>query len=216
MTLRADRWRADRPLLSLPAATTGPSDKVRNVDAFSYLSVLISIVIGLAITQVLQGYRSLLVSRRRVRFFGPTLAWGGLLLIIAVQSWWAMFGMRLHERWTFLQFAIVLLQAILLYLLAALVFPDVGNEHEVDLKDHYFGQVRWFFGFGMALLIVSVGKDLILTGLWPGPTNLAFHAVFFSTWTIAGFTKHQGYHRLLPWLMAAGFGLYVLVLFSRL
>jgi zinc transporter ZupT len=106
------------------------------VDAFSYLSVLISIVIGLAITQILQGYRTLLISRRRVRFFGPTLAWGGLLLLIAVQSWWAMFGMRQHARWTFVEFAILLLQTILLYLLAALVIPDVGCEQDVDLKDH--------------------------------------------------------------------------------
>ena len=88
------------------------SDIVERVDPFSYLSVLVSIVIGLAITQILQGYRTLLISRRRVRFFGPTLAWGGLLLLIAVQSWWAMFGMRQHGRWTFVQFAIVLLLPI--------------------------------------------------------------------------------------------------------
>jgi hypothetical protein len=186
------------------------------VDAFSYLSVLISIVIGLAITQILQGYRTLLISRRRVRFFAPTLAWGGLLLLMAVQSWWAMFGMRQHASWTFLQFAIVLLQAILLYLLAALVIPDVGNEQDTDLKEHYFGQTRWFFGIGLALLVVSVAKDLIVTGLWPRPTNLAFHAAFFSVWTIAAWTTHEAYHRLLPWLMSAGFGVYIVVLFGRL
>ncbi len=214
--MRASSRRTSGSPRALPRFAGGRLISFASVDAFSYLSVLISIVIGLAITQILQGYRTLLISRRRVRFFGPTLGWGGLLLLIAVQSWWAMFGMRQHVRWTFLQFAIVLLQTILLYLLAALVIPDVGSEKDVDLKDHYFGQVRWFFGFGMALLIVSVAKDLIVTGLWPSPINLAFHAAFFSAWTIAAFTKHQGYHQLLPWLMAVGFGLYILVLFSRL
>ena len=33
------------------------------MDAFSYLSVLLSIILGLAIAQVLQGYRALLLAR---------------------------------------------------------------------------------------------------------------------------------------------------------
>ena len=36
------------------------------MNAFSYLSVLLSIILGLAITQVLQGYRSLLLAHGRV------------------------------------------------------------------------------------------------------------------------------------------------------
>jgi hypothetical protein len=43
------------------------------VDAFSYLSVLLSIIIGLAITQVLQGYRALLLSRAHVKLYAPPL-----------------------------------------------------------------------------------------------------------------------------------------------
>jgi heme/copper-type cytochrome/quinol oxidase subunit 4 len=37
------------------------------LDAFSYLSVLLSIILGLAITQVLLGLRSLMHARSRVR-----------------------------------------------------------------------------------------------------------------------------------------------------
>jgi hypothetical protein len=186
------------------------------MDAFSYLSVLISIVIGLAITQLLQGYRTILIARERVRFFAPTLGWGILVLVIGVQMWWAMFGMREHANWTFLQFAMVLLQTILLYLLAALVLPDVGGDQRIDLRDHYFSQAPWFFGFGLALLVVSVVKDLIVTGGWPARTNLAFHAVFFAAWAVAAVTKSTPYHQWLPWLMTLVFGLYIVLLFARL
>lgn len=34
------------------------------MDAFSYLSVLLSIILGLAIQQILQGYRALILRRR--------------------------------------------------------------------------------------------------------------------------------------------------------
>jgi len=43
------------------------------MDAFSYLSVLTSIILGLGIQQVLLGYRALILSRKRVRFYAPPL-----------------------------------------------------------------------------------------------------------------------------------------------
>ena len=48
------------------------------MDAFSYLSVLLSIILGLAITQILQGYRGLLLARGRVTFYVPSLIWTAL------------------------------------------------------------------------------------------------------------------------------------------
>ncbi len=186
------------------------------MDAFGYLSVLLSIVIGLAITQLLQGFRTILIARARIRFFGPPLGWAALLLIISVQMWWSMFGLSRHGEWTFLQFAMVLLQVVLLYLLTALVFPDVGSDQHVDLRDHYFSQAPWFFGFGLALLVVSVVKDLVVTGLWPARTNLAFHALFFVSWVVAAVTSWEAYHRFLPWLMTLVFSLYILLLFAKL
>jgi hypothetical protein len=100
------------------------------MDEFSYLSVLLSIILGLAITQILKGFRGLLQSRKRVRLYWPALAWAGLLLLIYVQTWWAMFGLRSHHDWTFGAFAIVLLQTIVLYMLAGLV--SIGKDFVLD------------------------------------------------------------------------------------
>jgi len=40
------------------------------VESFSYVSVLLSIVLGLAITQVLQGFRGLILTRAKVKLYG--------------------------------------------------------------------------------------------------------------------------------------------------
>ena len=64
------------------------------MDAFSYLSVLISLILGLAITQVLKGFRGIMQSRARLIGYWPTVLWAVLIMVIAVQSWWSMFGMR--------------------------------------------------------------------------------------------------------------------------
>src|SRR5205085_4787758 len=116
------------------------------MDVFGYLSVLLSIILGLAITQVLQGLRALLIARSRVTMFWPSIAWCGLLLLVDVQGWWAMFGLRLKGSWTFVEFGIVLLQVLVLYMLAALVLPDVDRDGRVDLRAFYFAHARWFFG----------------------------------------------------------------------
>src|SRR5262245_56126664 len=122
------------------------------MDQFGYLTVLISIILGLGITQLLSGVGRLLQARSRVRLDWPTLAWVGLLLVIHVQTWWAMFGMRTFQNWTFFAFLIVLLQPIVLYLMAALVLPDTIPESALDLRDHYFAHSRWFFILAVSLL----------------------------------------------------------------
>jgi hypothetical protein len=43
---------------------------IRRMDEFSYLSVLISVILGLAVTQILKGFRGILLSRTRA-FTGP-------------------------------------------------------------------------------------------------------------------------------------------------
>src|SRR6267142_3959942 len=98
------------------------------MDEFSYLSVLLSVILGLAVAQILQGFRGLLLWRARVRIYWPVIGWAVLLLLICFQSWWAMFGMRFRHEWTFQQFGVVLLQTIMTYMWAGLVFPDLSAE----------------------------------------------------------------------------------------
>jgi hypothetical protein len=194
---------------------TVPQRIAHAVDEFSYLSVLLSLILGLAITQILKGFRGIVLARARVRIYWPTLAWALLLLVVDVQSWWAMFGLRHISDWTFAGFAIVLAQTIVLYLLAAIVFPDFFGE-EVDLHEHYYGHTRWFFGLAVLTALVSLAKDLVLFGSLPTTPNLAFHLSFLVTCAIAAFTRREWYHKALPLVGIVTFGLYIVTLFARL
>jgi hypothetical protein len=187
-----------------------------SVDAFSYLSVLLSIIIGLAITQVLQGYRALLLAKARVRSDGTALLWSVSLLLFATQAWWASFGLREHREWSFLAFAIVLLQMILLYMMSAVVLPDVGDEQEIDLSEHFAEHRKLFFGILLAMLGASVLKDFILTGGLRTPTNLLFHVIFATAAIVALLAANRRVQLGLAVVAALGFGVYIAVLFGRL
>jgi hypothetical protein len=186
------------------------------VAAFDYLAVLISIILGLAITQVLTGYRGMSLARERVRLFWPTAVWSVVVLLIGVQSWWAMFGLRAVRVWTFGAFAIVILQAVVLYMLAALVLPDFSGSEPVDLRAHYFNHRRLFFGALVVLVGVSLAKDLLIAGRLPGMFNVLFQGTLAAGAVVATLTNRPWYHRVLaPTVLVAFLG-YIALLFSRL
>lgn len=186
------------------------------MDAFSYLSVLLSILIGLAITQVLQGYRVLLLARGRVRFYAPPILWSVLILLSSAQSWWASYGLATHHQWDFGAFGIILLQFTFLYLMSGLVLPDVPSGEGVDLRDHYYRECRPFFATLIAMLACSVLKDWWLDGHLPETRNLIFHAVMAGTAVAAMVVRRPLYHEIIAPGALVGIGLYVATLFSRL
>lgn len=186
------------------------------MDAFSYLSVLLSIILGLAITQVLQGFRGLMLTRSHVRSYWPSVAWAILLLVIAVQVWWAMYDLRFRNEWSFLGFAAVLTQTIPLYLLAGLVFPDIGVGASTDLRTHYYENHRWFFSLLILLLVVSIGKEAILNGTLPRPLDLGFQLTFIAGSLVGALNSREWCHKALVIFSFVVVLAYIAILFGHL
>lgn len=186
------------------------------MDAFSYLSVLLSIILGLGITQVLTAAGRLIRGRASVVTYWPPLLWAAVLLVIDVQVWWSMFGMRTRPMWTFLEFFVVLLQTLTLYMMAALALPESADDPVVDLRVHYERQSPWFFGFLVATLVVSLAKDFVLDGHLPARGNLAFHGFLLLTGATAMVVRREWYHKAFVLVTAAAFGAYIVLLFWRL
>lgn len=186
------------------------------MDEFGYLSVIISVILGLSIAQLLQGISQVINARDRVRMYWPTMGWAVLLLLVDVQAWWAMFGYRNKQGWTFVQFTIVLLEAIMLYLLAAIVLPNVPNEGEVDLRSNYFRHAGWFFGSLVVLLLDSLLKSVVVSGGLPGRPDLGFHLFWIATALIAAFVRIERYHKAFICISFGLFIAYIALLFSSL
>lgn len=186
------------------------------MDAFGYLSVVLSIIVGLGMTQILAASGRLIRWRAHVVTYWPPLVWSGLLLVIYVQVWWSMFGLRTHVGWTFPAFLIVLLQTVTLYMMAALVLPETVDERGVDLREHYRRHAGWFFGFLVATVVVSVVKELVLEGRLPEPANLAFHVFLLVTSASAIVVRRPRYHEALAVVSSVAMTAYIALLFWRL
>jgi hypothetical protein len=184
-------------------------------DAFAYLSVMLSIVLGLAIAEILQRYGSLLVSRARVTLYAPPLIWSVLMLLMATQFWWASFGLATRQHWDFAAFCAVLLQTVMMYMGSSLVLPKASPEQDIDLRAHYYKEARPFFSFGLLFLAVGFVKDWLLErGI--EPLRVAFLALFTAVTLAALLTRKPRIHELIAPFMGAAIIAYFALQFWRI
>ena len=186
------------------------------MDAFSYLSVLLSIIIGLGMTQVLTAAGQLIRYRARVRFYWPSLLWAVTVLVIYVQMWWSTFGLRAYHDWTFASFSLVLLEPICFYLLAALVLPEGIEAAGVNLREHYYEQHQWLFGFLLATAVVSMLKEKALAHRLPRGFNLGFHIYLLVLGVTGILIRRPRFHEILAVVAAVSVAVYIATLFATL
>jgi hypothetical protein len=186
------------------------------VDAFGYLGVMLSIILGLGMSQLLTAIGRIVRARDRVRVAFAPLCWAAILLLLYVQFWWSLFDLRERTAWTFIEFVAVLLQAALFYLLAALALPEDPVAEGGDLAQHYTRQSPWFFGVLLAALAASLARDLVLSGSLPGRANLAFHGAMAAVCVTALVSRRPLLHAAVAAATAAALLAYVGLLFWRL
>ena len=178
---------------------------------FDYLSILFSVIMGLALTQILQGLRALMLARSRVVVFLPALIWAALMIFIVAQAWWGMFGMRDIGLWNFAMYGAVVLQTTLMYLASGLVVPDVPAEGIVDMREAYFAHSRWFFGTIAATVVSTFLKDYVTIGRVSSNWNAYFLEACLVLFTIAAATKSRWFH----WFLAP-FSVFVMTVYTAL
>lgn len=161
---------------------------------FEYLSVLISIVIGLAITQLLSGTARLIQTRTRVRPHATTLLWMAVLFLLDTQIWWAAFERRTVVDWNFFLFLFYLLQPTIAFLLSFLVLPDLGDEDEIDLAANFAGNRPWFFGLLALLPLISLIDEYVASGAVPRDADVAFRVLFLALALVAGRVRSARAH----------------------
>lgn len=144
-----------------------------------YLIALVSMIVALAIADLLGSIRELVRPRRAVEWHWLPIAWTTIVLMLLVQFWWVSFaalqGPVFGQALAFLPY---LMTVLVLYLACAFALPDPDCRPEcapekqpnrrtsmeqtparpagaLDMRAFYFSQThrRWFFG---ALLVLTV------------------------------------------------------------
>ncbi len=183
---------------------------------FEYLSVLISIVLGLGVANTLTGLAGIVRHRDRLDMFWPMPLALVTLFLIHVQTWWTLFGLRYYRHWTFTGFLLVLAQPVLLFVMTMLMVPDFAGERRIDLRTEFFRDRIWFFASLLTLLVFSIARQVFLTNSLPRPADLAAHAAFAVLSVIAIAFRNERVHMAIAVMMFFLFVAYVADLFVNL
>ena len=122
---------------------------------FEYVMVLVSIIVGPALTHLLQGLVEIAQRPQRMKIASIHLVWVIYMVITIAFWWWWQFKLQLVPVWTFSAYLFVLGYAVVLYILSTLLFPKVLDP-DLDLDAFFYSRRGWFYAFNALYFLVDL------------------------------------------------------------
>lgn len=133
----------------------GPSHEI-----FPHVRIVMGMVIGLGITRMLAGIAGFIQHPGRQRVSLLHMLWVGSMLLELVLFWWWEFGLSRIPQWSFGIYLFLIGYAVVLYLIAALLFPDNISEY-AGYEDFFIRRRRWFFGLLAMAFVLDIVDTMI-------------------------------------------------------
>jgi hypothetical protein len=133
------------------------------MDLREHSLALISVIVGLGLTDLLGRFARLMRARRQVQWYWVSLAWGGISLVLVVNFWWGIYlgSVSLTQASSAAQFLMNLANPVLLYLICAGALPDARTQGGMDLRTAYYDERTYFFGLLVAYLLTTYFQAVV-------------------------------------------------------
>jgi hypothetical protein len=115
------------------------------INPFEYVSILISIILGLGITQLLSAFSDLLYHYKKVKFYWPHSIWLMFILFLNIQDWFITFKLKDKLEWNLPALLFVLLYPIALFVISKMILPTNESEERFQMKAFYYSQYHITF-----------------------------------------------------------------------
>lgn len=130
------------------------------MSAFEYTSVMASIIIGLALVDVLVSLNRLIRAGGLVRWHWASPVASVLVVLTLIQVWWSLYSPQ-DTGLTIGQFLPLLVELVILFLLSAAALPDEVTPDGVDLKAYYHRNGPYFWSLFTAALAWPLITDIV-------------------------------------------------------
>jgi len=160
---------------------------------FEYLMVLVSIIMGLGITQSLRGLSKLARSNRADL---TVTLWAVTLFYLYVQNWWAFWDMNEVTNWNQFYFTLTLLMPCTMFGATELLLP-MGATADTDWRGHFLNVRRWFFAMMLTFATIAILYTRVLLGVPFTHPYRIMQAVVVSLMLVGLFSSNP---RLQPWI----------------
>lgn len=129
-------------------------------DVFIHVRIVMGTVVGLGLTRLLMGTAGMIQHPQRARISVVHLLWVLSIMIELILFWWWEYELAELKVWSFGTFAFLIGYSVVLFGLAALLFPDNLEDYE-GYEDFFLKRRKWFFGLFGATFILDIVDTLI-------------------------------------------------------
>ena len=163
---------------------------------FEFVCAFYSVVLGVAVAQLMTSVGRLLEVRDQVRTYWVQSLWVVIVLLVDVNSWLAMWNLRRAKSWSNSSFLLLVGLVASIYLVTVLLFPHVPESGgEIDLDAHYYKNRRIFFLANAAGWTLGLLCNLTFLPIrsWLNPALIIPGLVVFLS-ILAAITVSRRYH----------------------
>jgi hypothetical protein len=157
---------------------------------FQHTATFYSLIVGLAVANVLSALANSAKSSSRVRWYWMHTAAAGMLLLIMAQDWWFLLSWDGPVRVSHPILVFLLARAGVLFFASSLLVPEAHDAADgvLDLRAHMFRVRRRFFASLLAFGLLDLADTLL-----KGPERVAALGPYY-----------PGYVAIFVGLMLAG------------
>ena len=136
------------------------------MDIRDHSITLVSVIVGLGLTELLASLNGLVRSRNAVHWYALPLAWAAVCLILVVNLWWGIYlgAIGIATPSNAGAFLLYLIVPVLLYLVCSAALPDVRGPAAVDLRASYYASSRYFSGLLLAYVAAAMLQAYLARG----------------------------------------------------
>ena len=117
--------------------------KFYKMSHFEYVSVILSLVLGLSLSLLLTSALGVFRVRKDVRLHWIPLLWAFYIFVSQIQIMWAIYGLSTIEFISGYTFLSLLLLVILLFIAGGLILPNNSRQMGVSLLENFQNDGRW-------------------------------------------------------------------------
>jgi len=178
---------------------------------FEFNTVLVSIVLAFAISEILTAWGRLIRHRGRVRSAGLFVLASSWILLATVGHWFGFWAYREAPFDHFVQTFLIILPSLVIALVCFILVPDIPAQGDFDVENHYFESARWTLPLVALFLLLGIASDSLVPDVetWvPSLLLISLAGMLLG----ASFSRHRSVHvtvfgvSWLAFLASMGFG----------
>jgi hypothetical protein len=168
------------------------------MSSFEFIAALMSIIIGLGVTNLLAGAGRAFYRRKENPLDEVHIVLTLATLLLLVLQWWVTFKWNTEIIWSFDRFLVLIVWTITLYMLTVFLYPPDLSEAEEHQRRFQRNRVGYYSAF-----IAMCGLDIAQTAIHSDLLHPIWYVPFVSHYAVLaaiGLLAHRrGYDRFFAW-----------------